>query len=148
MKLSLTALFVAVTLAGTAFATPPVAPPPASHAKVLLVGMAGTEDMQRLIAPYHHAVLMKQSGKAEAVAIVIYGRAVFGLVRAAKGLPDKLRGAQQAALAAGIPIYVCEHSLEMNGISRDALIPGVAIVPSGAVKIAEEIGEGFTPIQY
>ena len=70
-------LVVAAALAASWVGGAAVAEKP--HGKIVLVGQSGPEDMMKLGAPYHHAVLMKKTGRLEDVAIVVYGRAVAAL---------------------------------------------------------------------
>lgn len=142
MKLLLTLLSLAPLAALAAGAPPP------AHGKVVLVAFTGAEDAARLAAPYKHALLMKQSGKLQDVAVVVYGRAVSALSTRSKGTPEPVRAAVREAHAAGIPIYVCENSLEMAGIAAGDVVPEAQRVPSGAVQIAQLVSEGFVPLQY
>ena len=77
---------------------------------------------QRLTAPFRHAAILKRAGKAD-VAIVVYGRAVAAVSTQVKSVPETTRAAIKGAKAAGVHVYVCEHSLEQAGIARDAVIP-------------------------
>ena len=121
---------------------------PAAHPSGKLVLVAFSGDEAKLAAPYHHALLMKKSGKLEDVAIVVYGRAISALSTKAKGIPDPVRAAIHEARQAGIPIFACEHSLQVAGIAAEDLTPDAQRVPSGAVKIAELVSQGFVPMQY
>lgn len=121
---------------------------PAAGAKIVLVAMTGPEDVMKLMGPYRHALLMQQSGKVKAVAIVVYGRAISALSSRMKGTPEPVRKAIAAAHAAGIPIYACENSMAMAGIAPQDLIPEAQPVPAGAVKVAELVSEGYVPLQY
>ena len=136
------ALSLAVPLLGAAAA----GTPPAPTGKIVLVGLSGPEDVQKLMGPYHHAVLMKTTGRLQEIAIVIYGRAVAALSTKAKGIPQPVRDAIKEAHGAGVPIYVCNVALAAAGI--DEVIPEAQRVPQGAAKIAELVSEGFVPMQY
>lgn len=141
-------LLVAFTALALSVGTAAVAAPP-PHGKIVLVAQSGAEDMMKLGAPYHHAVLMKKTGRLEEVAIVVYGRAVSAVSTQVKAIPDALRAAVKAAHDAGVHIYVCETALEKAGLSKDALMPpGVEPVPQGAAKIAELVSQGYVPMQY
>lgn len=117
-------------------------------ARILLVAFTGVEDAARLAAPFHHAVLMKRSGAAGEVAVVVYGRAVAAVAPSVGAVPAAVRADLQEALKLGVKVYVCDHSLEMAGLSAGPLLSGVERVPSGAVKVAELVSEGFVPLQY
>lgn len=121
---------------------------PVRHGKVVLVGLTGPEDAQKLVAPYRHALIMEKTGRLQAVAIVVYGKAVAALSTKAQGMPPALDEAIRAAHAAGIPIYVCENALQHAGIALTDVRPEATPVPSGAAKIAELVSEGFAPLQY
>ncbi len=116
--------------------------------KMLLVAFAGMEDAARIMAPYRHAVLLKKSPDVADVAIVVYGRAVAGVVPAVKGIPPRAREDQAEALRQGVKIYACENSLEMAGFSTAPLVAGVEKVPLGSLQIAKLVREGYVPIQY
>ncbi len=117
-------------------------------AKMVLVAFTGPEDGAKLGAPYRHALLMKRSGKLADVAIVVNGRAVAALSKRVEGIPPAVRKSIAEAHAAGIPIYVCEHSLKMAGIAPDDVTPEAQRVPTGAEKIAELVASGYVPMQY
>jgi intracellular sulfur oxidation DsrE/DsrF family protein len=143
------ALLVMLALPMRAFAAPPApAPVPAPHGKIVLVAYTGPEDMQRMTAPFRHALMMKKTGRLADVAIVVYGRAIAAVSTAPKGNSDPLKTAVKEALDAGIHIYACEHSLGMAGLTRESLVPGVELVPQGAVRIAELVSDGYVPMQY
>jgi intracellular sulfur oxidation DsrE/DsrF family protein len=116
--------------------------------KLVLVAMSGTEDSHRMTAPFRHAAILKKSGKVADVAVVVYGRAVAALNTHAAGISEETRKQIEAAKQAGVHIYVCEHSLAQAGIAADAVAPEAERVPQGIVKIAELVGEGYTPMQY
>ena len=118
----------------------------APKGKIVLVALSGPEDAQKLMGPYHHAVIMKKTGRLEEIAIVVYGRAVMALSTKAKGIPEPVRKAIQEAHAAGVPIYVCETALANAGV--ESVIPEAQRVPQGAAKIAELVSQGFVPMQY
>jgi intracellular sulfur oxidation DsrE/DsrF family protein len=129
----------------SALAAPPAAPP---KAKVVLIAFTGVEDLQRLTAPFKHALIMKKTGKLAEVAVVVYGRAVAAVSTSPAAIPDPLRAAVKAAQDAGVHLYVCETALAASGLTRESLVPGVEPVPQGAAKIAELIADGYSPIQY
>lgn len=139
-------IVVAAALAASLVGSGVVAEKP--HGKIVFVGQSGPEDMMKLGAPCHHAVLMKKTGRLEDVAIVIYGRAVAALSTQVKAIPETPRAEVKAAHDAGVHTYVCETALEKAGISKEALVPGVEPVPQGAAKIAELVSQGFVPLQY
>lgn len=145
LALAVPLLGAAATGAAPAPAGKPGAAPPPSG-KIVLVGLSGPEDIMKLMGPYHHALVMKKTGRLQDVAIVIYGRAVAALSTKAKGIPPPVREAIKEAHAAGIPIYVCEMALSMAGI--DEIVPEAQRVPQGAAKIAELVSEGYVPMQY
>ena len=118
---------------------------PAQGAKIVLVAFTGPEDMMRLRAPYHHAMIMKREGAD--VAIVVYARAVAGLSMRGK-TPPMIRKEQKAALHAGIPVFACKASMKRAGITIADLLPGVTPVESGAGKIAALVAQGYVPMQY
>lgn len=136
LALSLAAPLLGAAAAGTA---------KAPSGKIVLVALSGPEDAQKLMAPYHHAVIMKKTGRLQEIAIVVYGRAVAALSTKAK-VPQPVRDAIQEAHAAGIPIYVCNAALAAAGI--DEVAPEAQRVPQGAAKIAELVSEGYVPMQY
>lgn len=121
---------------------------PEPTAKIVLVAMTGPEDLMKLMGPYHHALLMKRSGKVKAVAIVVYGRAISALSTRVKGIPEPVRKAIAEAHAAGIPIYACEHAMAMAGIAPQDLAPEAQPVEAGAIQVAELVSEGYVPLQY
>ena len=129
----------------SALAAPPASPP---RSKVVLIALTGPEDLQRLTAPFKHAVIMKKTGKLAEVAVVVYGRAVAAVSTAPAAIPEPLRAAVKAAQEAGVHVYVCETALAASGLTRESLVPGVEPVPQGAAKIAELIADGYSPIQY
>lgn len=142
MKLFLVlAALLTSPLRGTAEAAPP-------HGRMVLVAITGPEDLMKLGAPYHHALVMKKTGRLEDVAIVVYGRAVAAVSTQVKSIPEPLQADIKATLEAGIHVYVCAHALENAGIPREALISGVEVVPQGAAKIAELVSQNFVPMQY
>jgi intracellular sulfur oxidation DsrE/DsrF family protein len=102
----------------------------------------------KLGAPYHHALVMKKTGRLEDVAIVVYGRAVAAVSTQVKSIPETLQAEIKATLEAGIHVYVCATALEKAGIAKEALIPGVEVVPQGAAKIAELVSQNSVPMQY
>ena len=118
------ALLAAFLLAGTVAAKPAAAPSPtaakqaAPTAKLAIVALTGPEDMQMMTSAYRHATAMKKSG----------------------ALAD--------AIAAGVKVYACAHAMEENGIAKDTLLPGIEVVPQGAVKTAELAGAGATLLRY
>ena len=147
MNLILALSLAAPLLGATAAATSPAAATtPAPSGKIVLVAISGPEDAMKLLGPYHHAVIMKKTGRLQDIAIVVYGRAVAALSTKAKGIPQPVRDAIKEAHAAGIPIFVCNTALSNAGI--DEVIPEAQRVPQGAAKIAELISEGFVPMQY
>lgn len=134
-------------------AAPPVQPAQRAQAdahapRMLLVAFAGPEDAMRLTAPFHHAVLLRESGAASDVAIVVYGRAVASVMPSVKGVPPRAREDLEKALKAGVKVYACQNSLEMAGYGSAPLIPGVEKVPLGAVQVARLVGQGYVPVQY
>jgi intracellular sulfur oxidation DsrE/DsrF family protein len=137
-------LILALSLAAPLLGATGTAPPPSG--KIVLVALSGPEDVMKLMAPYHHAAVMKKTGRLQEVAIVVYGRAVAALSTKAKGIPPPVREAIKAAHAAGVSIYVCETALANAGI--DEIVPEAQRVPQGAAKIAELVSEGFVPMQY
>ena len=139
MSLLLAMILAAPSASGAASA-------PAPSGKIVLVGLSGPEDVQKLMGPYHHALLMKKTGRLKDIAIVVYGRAVAALSTKAKGIPEQVRNAIREAHAAGVPIYVCEAALANAGI--EDVMPGAQRVPQGAAKIAKLVSEGFVPMQY
>lgn len=139
-------LILALALAAPLLGAAAAGTSPAPAGKIVLVALSGPEDVQKLMGPYHHAVIMKKTGRLQDIAIVVYGRAVAALSTKAKGIPQPVRDAIQAAHAAGVPIYVCEGALSNAGI--DEVIPEAQRVPQGAAKIAQLVSEGFVPMQY
>ena len=137
-------MLMAMVLAAPSIAGAAVAP--ALSGKIVLVAISGPEDAMKLMSPYHHAVIMKKTGRLKDIAIVVYGRAVAALSTKAKGIPEPVRNAIREAHAAGVPIYVCETALANAGI--EDVIPEAQRVPQGAAKIAELVSEGFVPMQY
>lgn len=133
-------LLLAASLLGAA------GPAPAPQGKIVLVALSGPEDAMKLLGPYHHALIMKKTGRLQEVAIVVYGRAVAALSTKAKGIPEPVRNAIREAHAAGVPIYVCETALAGAGIEE--IGPEAQRVPQGAAKIAELVSQGFVPMQY
>ena len=131
-----------------AFAAGAKPKPPPPHGKIVLVGFTGLEDPRKLLAPYKHALAMKKTGRLEAVALVIYGRAVDALSTREKALPPQIDEAIRAVHAAGIPIFVCENALQAAQIALADVRPEATPIPSGAAKIAELVSEGFVPLQY
>ncbi len=143
MRIATAPLLLALLMPAAAHARDATRP-----ARLLLVAFTGVEDAARLAAPFHHAVLVRRSGAAREVAIVVYGRAVAAVVPSVGAVPPSVRTDVQEALTLGVKIYVCERSLEMAGLSAGPLLTGVERVPSGAVKVAELVSEGFVPLQY
>ena len=143
---TLAAVMLAALLGPAARAAPQSKDAPPPKGKIVLVALSGPEDMMKLLAPYHHALIMKKTGRLEAIAIVVYGRAVAALNLKAKGVPPPVREAIKEAHEAGIPIYVCDTALEHAGI--DAVSPEAQRVPQGAAKLAELVSEGYVPMQY
>ncbi|GAC1557634.1 MAG: hypothetical protein NVS2B9_20210 [Myxococcales bacterium] len=139
MSLLLAMVLAAPSIAGAATA-------PAPSGKIVLVALSGPEDAMKLMGPYHHAVIMKKTGRLKDIAIVVYGRAVAALSTKAKGIPEPVRNAIREAHAAGVPIYVCEAALAQAGIEE--VMPEAQRVPQGAAKIAELVSEGYVPMQY
>ena len=126
------------------------APPmhPAGNGKMVLVGLSGLEDVQRMTAPLRHAAMLKRESKLKEIVVVLYGRAVAALNSRAPGVPEEARKQLDAARQAGVHVFACEHSLEQLGIPLEALPAGVEHVPHGIFKIAELVGEGYAPMQY
>ena len=120
----------------------------APKVKLLLVAMSGPEDIHRMSSPFRHAAILKKSGKAAEVAVVVYGRAVAAVTTNVKSVPEPTRDSFMEARDAGVHVYVCEHSLAQAAIGREALMPGVELVPQGIVKIAELVEAGHVPLQY
>lgn len=144
MRLRLRSLLAALLLVAVAGHRAGAAPKP----KLVLVAISGTEDIQRMTAPFRHAAILKRSGKVADVAVVVYGRAVAALNTRAAGVPEETRKQIAAAKLAGVHIYVCEHALEQAGVAADAVAPEAERVPQGIVKVAELVGEGYAPLQY
>lgn len=148
------ALLAATLFAGTVSAKPAAAPSPsaakqaAPTAKLAIVALTGPEDMQMMTSAYRHATAMKKSGALAEVSIVVYGRAINGITTAHKGLSDKIAPELADAIAAGVKVYACAHAMEENGIAKDTLLPGIEVVPQGAVKTAELAGAGATLLRY
>ena len=151
---ALTAVLLSVTvLPRAAEAADPAAPAPAAAPgalapRMLLVAFSGPEDGMRLTAPFHHALVLHESGAAREIGVVVYGRAVAAVVAAVKGVPPRAREDLEKALKAGVKVYACEYSLQMAGFGSTPLLPGVEKVPLGAVQVARLVGQGYVPLQY
>ena len=58
---------------------------------MVLVGLSGMEDVQRMTAPLRHAVMLKKENKLKDVVVVLCGRSVATVNARAQGIPDETR---------------------------------------------------------
>lgn len=83
--------------------------------------------------------MLDEAGESAVVVVECHGGGI-GLV-----VKDQTRHGDEVAklLAAGVRFDACENTMRDKAIPRDALLPGVTTVPSGAVAVVRLQQDGF-----
>jgi intracellular sulfur oxidation DsrE/DsrF family protein len=113
----------------------PRAEPPAFRA-VVHVNFADGEQQRHGLR--NVANMLKGAGAGPEIEVVCHANGIGLLVR------DRTQCAAEVAslIGDGVRFVACENTMRERSIAREALLPGVATVPSGAVEIVRKQQEG------
>ncbi len=117
-----------------------------ANGKLVFILTTGREDMQTVVMSLKHAVGAQKTGLLREVAWLSYERGVAA-VASSMVRPPALLTALKEARGGGVPMFVCANALQRMGIPREK-VDGAQVVPSGIVKVAELVAEGYTVIRY
>jgi len=136
-------------------ADPQVQPAPAkaasreSHDKLVFLLTTGVEDVPTLDMVLQYAIAAKESGYLSDVVLLADGRGVEILDGHMRARPEQTGNLAKRAKAAGVRFIVVEQGLKDYGLSAANLDPKPdQIVPNGAVKIADLIGQHYEVIHF
>lgn len=103
---------------------------------VFHVNFADTERQQHALK--NAANVLKDAGSGTEIEFVCHGGGITLVTR------ESAAAAQVAALSKqGVRFVACENTMRERNIARDALLPSVATVPSGAAEILKRQAGGY-----
>ncbi len=137
-------------LTRSAVAAPVAASPPPVAKRTLVLALAtGVEDIQTMTSIFRHARIAAEQKKLEEVVVVIYGRGIQAVDGALAVRPPQVTKMIEEAMAAGVKVQVCAHSMEQFGVQKDKLLPAnVEVVPVGMATIVDHVARGGAVVRY
>ncbi len=132
----------AAKAAATAAAEPP-------SGKLVFLLTTGIEDIHEMDLCLDYATTAKKSGRLAEVAILADGRGVEAFASRMGARPTEMGNLARQAQAAGVRMIVSADGLKQGGIAASELSPEPnEVVPDGAAKLAEMIGQGYEVIHF
>ncbi len=117
--------------------------------KLVFLLTTGLEDVRSLDMVLQYATAAKKSGYLSDVVVLADGRGVELLDGHLSARPEQTATLAKQAKAAGVHLVVAETSLKDYGLTAADLDPKPdEIVPNGAVKIANLIGQHYEVIHF
>jgi len=145
---------IVCTPLGCASTAPPAkqttAPTPAPTEKRTLVFAltTGLEDPQAMQMAFRHARVAADQHTLGEVVVLVYSRGVQSLDAGAARPPGVAKLAQEA-MAAGVKVLVCAHSMQMGDVPAERLDPKpTQIVPQAIVALVGYVAKGAAVVRY
>lgn len=129
----------------------PVATSSASVTKrsLVLALATGVEDVQTMTSIFRHARIAAEQKKLDEVVVLIHGRGIQAVDGALAVRPPQLTKMIEEAIAAGVKIQVCAHSMEQFGVQKEKLTPAnIEVVPVAMATMVDYVARGAAVVRY